>query len=371
MSLSPVQSPRRFALDSKTKRKLKSLVFGLKAEWRLRFRASIIWKLHKGYSAAEVAVYLNTTSRTVGKWQERFVADGIHGLNDLPRSGAPPKFTVQQRCEVIAIACDKPAHYGLVGDTHWTSDTLTAAVNASTEFTMSRSSVFRTLRQNQLKPHKLKMWLHSPDPQFKEKVNDVVWYYLNQHLLTDTVVLCIDEKTGMQAIERKYETQRPMPGRPGRYEYEYIRHGTQSLLAAFNIHTGHVTAHCGPGRTAADLIAFMEQVAAAYAKIPRIIVIWDNLNIHHDGKDQRWTAFNQRHGGKFTFVHTPIHASWLNQVEIFFSILHRRCFKHANFTSQEDLRLKVLAFIQRWNEAEGHAFNWTFRGYPMQEKAVA
>jgi hypothetical protein len=175
----------------------------------------------------------------------------------------------------------------------------------------------------------------------------------------------------MQANERKYETQRPVPGRKARYEFEYIRHGTQTLMASFDIHTGHVLASCGASRKADDLVGFMETVALHYRLAQKVIVIWDNLNTHLDGPTQRWTRFNQRHGGKFVFYHTPLHASWVNQIEIFFSILSRRCLKKASFGSTDELRNRVLGFICRWNLNEGHAFNWSFRGYPLQEKAVA
>lgn len=357
------------ALIVDEKQKLRHLVYSTKAEHRMVFRASIVWCLaYKGLSPEEVARKLGTTTRTVVKWEKRFAERRLDGLKDLPRSGAPSRFSLEERCQVVAIACAPPADYGLEGQPRWTYDTLSAVVR-SQGILMRRTSVWRTLEQNELKPHRVKMWLHSPDPEFKEKVNAVVDLYLNTP--KDAVVLCIDEKTGMQATERKYETQRPIPGRPGRYEYEYIRHGTQSLLASFDISTGRVVAGCGSTRTAGDLLAFMEQVAVEYRNAKRIIVVWDNLNIHHDGKDRRWTAFNERHGGKFEFRFTPLHASWVNQVEIFFSILHRRCLKYGNFTSAEDLREKVLAFIKRWNEKDGHAFDWSFRGYPIQSKAVA
>jgi transposase len=359
------------SLTADEKKRLRQLVYSTKAEKRLSDRAWIIWQLvHKGLSVAEVASRLGTTTKTVTKWANRFQQGRLDGLNDLPRSGAPTRFTLQQRCEVLAIACAPPADYGVEGVSHWNYDILTEVVR-SQGILMSRSSVARTLSQGDLKPHKMRMWLHSPDPLFKEKVNEITGIYLNPP--EDAVVLCIDEKTGMQATERKNATQRPRPGRPGRYEYEYIRHGTQSLLASFDIRTGKVVAQCGATRTAEDLLAFMEQVAETYRDHSKIIVIWDNLNIHHDGKDKRWTAFNERHGGKFEFHYTPIHASWVNQVEVFFSILHRRCLRYESFNSVQDLRDRVLAFIKRWNTKEGHAFDWGFRGYPIQskEKAVA
>ena len=340
-----------------------------KAEQREVFRASIIWHLSSGgLNWAEVARKLNTTSKTVAKWEKRFVRERLDGLDDAPRCGAPPRFTVQQRCEVLAVACADPADYGWEGQTRWTYDTLTEAARRQ-GLPLSRSSVVRTLVRNGLKPHRMQMWLHSPDPAFREKVNEIVSLYLAPP--KDATVLCIDEKTGMQATERKHATQRPLPGRPGRYECEYIRHGTQSLLASFDINTGRVVARCGPTRTAEDLVAFLEQVATEYRNASKVIVVWDNLNIHHDGPSERWTAFNERHGGKFEFRYTPLHASWMNQVEIFFSILHRRCLKYGSFPSAEALRDQVLAFIKRWNEKDGHAFDWCFHGYPIQSQAKA
>lgn len=366
----PASRPELRTLTPQEKRDLRRLAFGHKVERRLWFRASILWRLlYWQWSVSKVARSLDTTTRTVRKWRDRFAHEGMDGLLDRPRSGAPPKFSAPRRCEVIAIACDEPENYGFVGQTTWTYDTLTEAVNRTVRgWKMSRSSVVRTLKQNDLKPHKMRMWLHSPDPAFKEKVNRIVTLYL--YPPEDAVVLCVDEKTGMQANERKYATQRPIPGRPGRYEFEYIRHGTQSLLAAFEIRTGKVLAHCGPTRTAQDLRAFLEEVAAAFPE-KRIIVIWDNLNIHLDGPSKRWQRFNERHGGRFEFVYTPKHASWVNQIEIFFSILHRRCLRHASFRSREELRETVLAFIDLWNTKIGHPFAWSFRGYPLQARRAA
>lgn len=359
----------RIVLKSDERTELRRLMRSPKAEQRQALRASIVWHLAiDGMNQAEVAAKLNITRKTVAKWEGRFRAKRLLGLGDLPRCGAPTQFSVEQRCQVLSIACADPVDYGLDGHTCWTLDTLTEAVH-SQGVAMSRSTVARTLERNDLKPHKMRMWLHSPDPAFREKVNEIVSLYLAPP--EDAVVLCVDEKTGMQATERKYLTQRPKPGRPGRYEYEYIRHGTQSLLASFDIIKGRVVARCGSTRTADDLLAFMEQVAVEYRDAKKVIVVWDNLNIHHDGPSRRWTEFNERHGGKFDFRYTPLHASWINQVEIFFSILHRRGLKRGSFTSVEDLRDKVLAFIRRWNQKDGHAFDWCFRGYPLQSTAKA
>lgn len=154
-------------------------------------------------------------------------------------------------------------------------------------------------------------------------------------------------------------------------EYEYIRHGTQNIITSFDVKTGKVYAECRDRRKAEDLLEFMENLALKYKEYTKVIIVWDNLNIHRDGPSKRWTEFNKRHGNKFEFRYTPLHASWVNQVEIFFSILHKRTLKHGSFESKEYLKQKVMAFIQRWNEKEGHPFNWTFRGYPMQDKEAA
>lgn len=248
----------------------------------------------------------------------------------------------------------------------WTLDMLTeAVVEHTTGPAMSRSSIHRTLQRNDLQPHRHQMWLHSRDPYFREKVNTLVDLYL--HPPKGAVVVCVDEKTGMQVLERKTPTRPARPGEAARLEHEYIRYGTRSLFAAFNIRTGQVTAQCRKGRKASDLLAFMDHLAAVYPG-KRILIIWDNLNIHYDGPHQRWTRFNQRHQGRFEFYYTPLHASWVNQIEIFFSILHRRCLRYSDFSSATEVEEHVLSFIQQWNNDEGHPFDWTFGGYPMQSQ---
>ena len=355
----------RIKVNRKQKEELEKIVRGQKTEKRMDQRASIILSLAQGNHEKEVAKQIGVTIKTVRKWRDRFIVNGVDGLCDLPRSGAPRKFTVAERCEVIAIACDHPRNYGYDTHNYWTNDLLTQAVNDNIDgLDMSRSSVVRTLNINELKPHKFKMWLHSKDPEFKAKVNEVVDLYISPP--DDAVVLCVDEKTGMQAKERKNETIMPKCGEAGKYEHEYIRHGTQSLIASFDIKTGKVVAECGDSRKAEDLIAFMEKVAQEYINESKVHVIWDNLNIHMDGPGKRWTNFNKKYEGKFEFHYTPKHASWVNQIELFFSIIYKRCLKHASFRSKEELKEKVMKFIMLWNKDEGHPFNWTFKGYPMQ-----
>lgn len=360
---------KRLGLAGKDKKIIEKMIRSGKTEQRMVRRALIVLLSAQGLAKKQIAAKLSATVKTVRKWEKRYLASGVKGLYDLPRQGAPSKFSVQQRMEIIAIACDNPQNYCIEGYNRWTYDLLTEATIKKVQGpAMSRTSIFRTLGQIELKPHKTQMWLHSKDPDFKQKTNDIVSLYIDPP--RDAVVLCVDEKTGIQANQRKYETKLAIPGRPARYEYEYIRHGTQSLLASFNIKTGEVLSKCGDNRKADDLIAFMDTVADHHKDEEKIIIIWDNLNIHYDGPSGRWTEFNKRHGNKFEFRYTPLHASWVNQIEIFFSILQKRCLKHGNFYSIKDLRANLLAFIRRWNYKDGHPFNWTFRGYPIQSKQM-
>jgi len=291
-----MRKSERLATTDEQRKGLLTWVNGQRVEHRLQLRASIIWQLAEGATLGRVAEALAVSIKTVKKWRARFRAEGLEGLHDQPRSGRPPVFSVAQRYEVIALACDTPANYEHAEVPLWTCDLLTEVAAREVEGpTMSRSSIHRTLTQHALHPHHIRGWLHSKDPAFKEKVNEITSLYLEPP--PDAVVLCVDEDSGLQALERKYETRLPRPGKPGKYEYEYKRHGTVAVLSALDVVTGKVSTSCGPTRTADDLVAFMNKVADQYKDAKQIHIIWDNLNIHYDGKDQRWTNFNAAHGG--------------------------------------------------------------------------
>jgi transposase len=199
---------------------------------------------------------------------------------------------------------------------------------------------------------------------FRARVSEIVALYLNPP--KDGVVICIDEKTGMQATERKHPDASATPGQLLKREFEYIRHGTQTLIAGFEITSGEVLSHCGTTRTGDDLEAFMEEVAARYPT-GKVHVVWDNLNTHVNRK--RWKRFNARHGGRFVFHFTPKHASWVNQIELWFGIFAKRSLRNASLKSVAELRALVEAFVERWNRFDRHPFSWTFKGYPLEEKA--
>ena len=238
----------------------------------------------------------------------------------------------------------------------WTHAALQAELERQTGQTMSLREIGRTLHCGGLRPHRVRMWLHSPDPDFQAKVKTICEMYVNPPV--GAVVLSVDEKTGMQARADLY----PMHTRPQgqgrtRKEFEYVRNGTSTLIAAFNVQTGEVFGGCWR-RTAAGIERFLEALAKKHP-LGDVYLIWDNLNVH---KGAAIEAFNARHGGRFHFVYTPLHASWMNQVEIWFSILQRRVLRHGSFSSPADLDAAVMGFIRRWNEVERRPFRWRFRG---------
>lgn len=352
----------RVTLDAEQRADLQRRVRAGTSLQRDAMRARIILACEESGSAAAVARQVGVHPRTVERWRARFQRDGVDGLQDTPRPGPPPKFGPVTRAELIALACEPVDGPG--GKTIRTIAELVdeATVRGLVEC-ISWSSYQRILSQVDLRPHRIRGWLHSPDPQFREKVTEITDLYL--HPPPGAVVLSVDEKTGMQALERRFADRPPAPGRPRRREFEYTRHGTQSLLCAFEVHRGGVLAECGPTRTAADLERFMDEVAVAYPT-GTVHVIWDCLNIHFDGPGGRWTAFNARHGHRFVFHYTPKHASWVNQVELFFSMLQRQCLRDGSFRSTEELRTAVLEFIATWNRDRARPFRWTFTGYPLQ-----
>lgn len=333
-------------------------------------RARIVLGAAKGEPNSSIAARLGTSVDTVSCWRGRFARLGTDGLKDLPRSGRRPNFTPVQRCEIIAAACEPaPVKDGLHG---WTLDRLREHIQMRAIAIISRSHLHATLQRADLRPHKKRVWLHSIDPQFREKVTEIVNLYL--HPQPGATVICIDEKPGMQATQRKHPDRPATQGKHGKREFEYKRNGTQTLLAGFVVHTGTVITRCGPTRTGDDLEAFMEVVAK---EIPGTVdVVWDNLNIHHG---ERWEKFNAKHQNRFRFHYTPLHASWVNQVELWFGVLQRRCLTNGSFGSVEQLRSTVAAFVAYWNREAKHPFRWSFTGYgkssmeslPREDKAWA
>lgn len=336
-----------------------------KAPFDLVRRARMIDGLARGEGPTEVARRVGCSVRNVRKWRERWEADPrVESLMDLDRSGRPLEIPLEVRCKVIQLACDRPDKLYAPFRDVWTQESLAEVVRRETNTTISRSTVQRILTTEDLRPHRVRQWLHSADPDFEAKVARVCGLYLSPP--TGATVVCVDEKP-MQALERKYPTV-VGPGGVVHREYEYIRNGTACLLAAFDIRDGRVLGRVVPHRTNEATVDFMEDLAREYPR-GEVYVVWDNLNTHYDGPDKRWTEFNRRHGGRFHFVYTPKHASWMNQIEVWFSILQRRVLRYGSFYSTGHLEREVMAFVRHWNRVEAHPFRWTFTGKFTQTRS--
>jgi transposase len=328
-------------------------------------RAWVIVWLSYGHGPTRVAALAACSDRVVRKWRARWEAcPCVESLLDASRSGRPPRVSLQTRCEIVSLACERPADNRARFRDVWTYQSLADALYECSGERVSRTTVRRVLEAGGWRPHRVRYWLHSPDPDFRVKVERICRLY--RHPPHDAVVVCIDEKP-MQALARRHPVHVGHRGRV-RYEFEYRRRGTCSLLASFDVRTGEVFGRVVRHRDARALLAFMHALAQRYEG-RLVYVIWDNLNLHSDGRDARWTRFNEEHGRRFHFVHTPLHASWVNQVEIWFSILQRRVLRYGSFESVTALAHDVLGFIRHWNRAEARPFRWTFAGRFVDARA--
>jgi len=306
---------------------------------------------------------LGTCRLRVGQWLHRFQENRVDGLRDRQRSGRPSVITPLERHQVIATACCSPGDFGLDHRT-WTLGALRdALVLRGLVHQISTTEVGRILDAADLKPYRVRSWCHSTDPDYQKKMRSIVRLYIERP--PGEPILCIDEKTGMQALSRCRDLQLARPGRPGRLEFEYRRNGTRCLFACFNVGTGKVLGRCTVSRKREDFFAFMDWVAFTYRQ-GRVHVVLDNLNTHKNTNRGRFvTEWNHQHGDRFVFHYTPTHGSWLNQVELWFAIVSRRVLRHGNFRTPDELVEAIKAFIEHWNDTEAHPFRWTYQGLPL------
>lgn len=331
----------RLPLTSEARQHLEKLQRARTAKAAAVQRARMILWAADGVSNAEIARRLQCRPHVVGKWRQRFAIEGVSALADRPRSGRPVTQTERQRQKVVTVACRKPPK----GISRWSVRTLARHLR------LPHARVQRILQAHDLHPHRLRTFTFSPDPQFEEKLLEVVGLYMNPP--ENAVVLCVDEKTGIQALDR---TQPMLPLRarqPRAWTNEYVRHGTRTVLASLEISTGKVLAHVKQTRTSTDFLGFMDDVVAAYPQ-QRLQVILDNLNTHKNEAARSWLAAHPQ----VTFHYTPTHASWANLVECFFSILTRQGLQQAVHRSGKELERFLQAYFAEYNQ-HCQPFVWT------------
>ena len=308
----------------------------------LASRARIVLRAAEGLSNTAIADELGIAKHTVGKWRERFARDRLDGLCDAPRSGAPRSVTDERIAEVLVRTLEAAPEDA----THWSTRSMAAACG------LSPATVHRVWRAFGLKPHRVEGFKLSSDPEFVEKVRDIVGLYLAPP--DRALVLCVDEKTEMQAVE---PTQPVLPMRPGQAERrasDYVRHGTCSLFAALDVTAGKVIGRCYRRHRAEEFRDFLDTVDAAVPAEVEVHVVLDNASIHKAPAIRDWLARRPRYHLHFT----PTASSWLNQVERFFALLTARRLKRGVHRSVEELETAVLAYVEHHN-AEPKPFRWT------------
>jgi transposase len=319
-------------------------------------------------------------------------------LTDEYRSGVTPKFTPEQVASIIAVGCEAPSDSG-VPISHWTAGELAReVVKRGIVPSISVRQVGRFLSEADLRPDLSRYWLTSPDKReaperFQQEVQNVCDTYQDAPSLAEQGVHIVstDEKTGIQALERRHPTLPPRPGLVERREFEYIRHGTLCLIANLDVATGHcIVPTLGPTRTEQDFVAHIERTVETHPEAVWVFVT-DQLNTHQSehlvrlvaarcgitddlgvkGKSGILESTNTRRAfledksHRIRFVYTPKHCSWLNQIEIWFSILVRRLLKRASFSSLEDMAQQIAAFIDYFNAVLAKPFRWTYTGRPL------
>lgn len=325
---------------------LLTIVRSTKVESRLKQRALLILDWRDGKTYDESQQNRQVSRRVVAKWRRRFSENRIAGLSDSYRKGKPVVITEIQKNKVIQLACSKPQG----GYSNWSQ------ARIGKEVGISQSKVCKILNENDLKPHKVDYWCgKSTDIEFESKMATIVGLYLNPE--ENAIVLCVDEKTQIQALDR---TQPELPLKTGlskRQTATYKRNGTVNLIASLAVHQGEIIADTMESNNWENFIKFLKKLTRAYPK-KKLYIIADNLAVHKHKNVKKWVENNKR----ITIYHTPTYSSWLNQVEIWFNILTKDVLKNAVWKSKEQLVKQLMEYIKTYNNERAKPFNWTYTG---------
>ncbi|MGH3589001.1 MAG: IS630 family transposase [Pseudonocardia sp.] len=314
-------------------------------------RARIVLAVAEGSGTTAVARQLGVSRPTVIKWRDRFTAQGLAGLEDEERSGRPKSV---DDAAIIAATLEPPPKK--LGVTHWSSRLL------GKQLGIGDATVARAWRKYGVKPWRRETFKFSTDPELDAKVRDIVALYLDPP--ERAVVLCVDEKSQIQALDRTAPILPIRPGLPEARTHDYLRHGTTTLFAALEVATGKVTDACYPRHRHQEFLAFLKLVAKTYPRVP-LHVVCDNYGTHKHPAVKAWLAHNPR----ITLHFTPTSGSWLNLVEIFFGIITRQAIRRGTFTSVTDLIAAIQTYIDGWNK-RAHPFTWTKTADQILAKAT-
>jgi transposase len=340
-------------LDEQTRVDLRRIVRSVTSQVRQVLRAKIVLAAAGGTSNTQIAADLHVRPDTVRKWRGRFAVAGLAGLADAKRSGRPRRYGAEQRVRVVAVATSAPPY----PESTWSHRRIAQHLP---ELGISASQVGRILTDCDLRPYRVRGWLtRKDDPLFWSRAADVCDLYLNPP--AGAVVLSIDEKTAIAARSRKHPGRAPAPSRSARQEFEYIRHGTVSIVAALNVLTGEVITEAITRNDSVTFQRFLTMLDQSIDPATQIHVVLDNGSSHVAKATRAWLAAHPR-----WHVHwTPVHASWLNQIELYFSALTRRVVRHGDFSSRTDLIDKIETYVIEKNTI-AKPYRWTYDGTPLK-----
>ena len=305
-----------------------------KSSQALALRCRIVLAAAEGRSSIDIAAELGCNHNTVSKWRGRFARRGFDGLHDEPRPGKPRTISDEQVERVIVKTLEaQPA-----GATHWSTRSLAEATG------MSQSAISRIWRAFGLKPHQTEAFKLSPDPQFIDKVRDIVGLYLNPP--EAAIVLCVDEKAQIQALDRSAPVPGLMPGVAERRSHDYVRYGTTNLYAALDVASGRVISEMTPRHRAEEFRRFLNLIEKSVPPHLDVHLVVDNSSTHKTPAIQRWLVRHPR----FTLHFTPTYSSWLNLVERWFAELTTKWIKRGSHRSVRDLVASIRTWIANWND---------------------
>lgn len=313
-----------------------------KSSQALATRSKIVLRCAEGESNEQVARELRVTGQTVGKWRRRYIASGVAGLLDEPRSGAPRSISDEQIEDVVVKTLESKPEDA----THWSTRDMAKTSG------LSQSTVSRIWRAFGLQPHRADTWKLSTDPQLVEKVRDIVGLYMNPP--DNALVLCVDEKSQIQALNRTQPILPMLPGTPERRTHDYLRHGTTSLFAALVVATGEVIGKLHRRHRHQEFLSFLRVIDSETPDDLDLHVILDNYATHKTPAVKRWL---QRHP-RFRLHFTPTGSSWINQVERWFAELTRRQIKRGAHRSTHELETAIRAYLKTYNK-NPKPFRWT------------
>jgi len=338
----PGRPKKPLELSDEVKNQLESMANSRSLPYAHVRRAQIILMSAQGQTNTQIAKQVGLSISMVGLWRKRFINQGLMGLYDQPKPGAPRKIGDDQVAQLIQKTLNKKPK----GSTHWTCRSIAKQTQ------LSKSTVQRIWRAFNLQPHRQKHFTLSTDPYFVEKVRDIVGLYLNPP--DKAMVLCVDEKSQIQALDR---TQPVLPMGLGYLEgitHQYVRHGTTTLFAALDLATGIVIAQCKKRHRHQEFLQFLKHIDAQVPKTLDIHLVVDNYATHKHTKIRNWLAARPR----YHIHYTPTYSSWLNQVEIWFNIITQKAIRRGTFRSIKQLTDKIDQFVKNYNSSS-QPFSWT------------